>query len=140
MKPKLLAIILAVSAFSWAQNATPAQSASPQPSTGPAPAATKAECPCCQKMSDNDATMSCCAHHNDTSAKSNADCCKGKEGKPAMSCSKAKDGDDAMSCCKGKDGKDAMSCMKEDKSANASSSSKKSCGGDGMHGCCSHGG
>ena len=141
MKLRLLAAVLAVSAFSYAQSATPAQSTSPQPSTTPAPAATKAECPCCQKMSDEKTPMSCCAHHQDNSAHSEMPCCKGKDGKEAMSCSKGKDGDKTMTCCQGKHDKDAMSSMNadKDKSVNAPSSPKKSCGGEGKASCCSQG-
>jgi len=116
MKFRLTAIvfIFALAAFSWAQTATPTKPDSTQPSSATAPAASKAECPCCQKMADSKATDSCCAHHQEGSAKAEA------------------------SCCKGKDGKDTMSCMKgdKDKSADACCSNGK-CGGDGKEGCCS---
>jgi len=85
--------------------------------------------------------MSCCAHKDDSAANSEMPCCKGKDGKEAMSCSKGKNGDEAMTCCKGKDDKDAMSGLNadKDKSVEASSSPKKSCGGNGKNGCCSQG-
>lgn len=115
MKLKLLASILALSAFSWAQSAASPQATATQATTNSASAATKAECPCCQKMADNKATMPCCAHHEDGAAKSE------------------------MSCCKGMAGKDAMSCMKGDKgkSPDASSPNGKCCGGSGKESCCS---
>ena len=114
MKSRITAIMFTIvlAAFSWAQTATPANPT--QPSTATAPVATKADCPCCQKITDGKATESCCAHHQDGSAKAET------------------------SCCKGKDGKDAMSCMKgdKDKSADACCLSGK-CGGEGKEGCCS---
>jgi hypothetical protein len=116
MKFKMAAIIiLALAAFSWAQTVTPPQASPTQPPTGAAQAASKTDCPCCQKMADGKATESCCAHHPDGSAKSD------------------------MRCCKGKEGKDAMSCMKGDKdtSTAASSPNGKCCSGDGKEGCCS---
>ena len=117
MKSRLTAIvfIFALAAFSWAQTVTPPQPGPTQPPTGTVKAASKADCPCCQKMADSKATNSCCAHHQDGSAKSD------------------------MPCCKGKEGKDAMSCMKgdKDKSTDASSSSGKCCGDGGKEGCCS---
>ena len=110
----VLIFILTLSVFSGAQAANPSQANPTQPSTAAAPAATKAECPCCPKMADSKATESCCAHHQGGSAKSET------------------------SCCKGKDGKDAMSCMKgdKDKSADACCSNGK-CGVAGKEGCCS---
>jgi len=118
MKFRMIVIILALTTLPWAQTTTPSKSDQPQSSTAPAPAASKTDCPCCQKMTDGKATDSCCAHHQDGSAKSEMPCCKGKEGK---------------------DAKDAMSCMRgnKDKSTDASSSNGKCCGGDGKEGCCS---
>lgn len=117
MKSRLTAIvfILALAAFSWAQTVTPPKASPTQPPTAAAPATTKADCPCCQKMTEGKATDSCCAHHQDGSAKSE------------------------MPCCKGKEGKDAMSCMKgdKDKSTAASTPNGKYCSGEGKEGCCS---
>ena len=113
MKFRMVLIILALTTFSWAQTTAPSKPNEPSSSTSAVPAAGKADCPCCQKMADSKATESCCAHQQDGSAKSD------------------------MPCCKGKDGKDAMSCMKgdKDKSTNASSANGKCCGGDGKEGC-----
>ncbi len=121
MKTRMTAIIcsfvFALAMFSWAQTAAPSKANPTQPSTAAAPAATKADCPCCQKMADGKATESCCAHHQNGSAKAEASCCKGKEGKNA---------------------KNAMSCMKGDKDKSADACcSKGKCGGDGKEGCCS---
>jgi len=115
MKTRMTAIvfIIALGAFSWAQTATPTKANPTQPSTAGVPAATKADCPCCQKMGDSKATASCCAHHQDGSAKSE------------------------MSCCKGKEGKDAMSCMKGDKDKSAEACCSNGKCGDGKEGCCS---
>ena len=113
MKIRMIAIIFALAAFSWAQNA-PSPKANPaQPSTATAPAATKAEGSCCQKMGDGKAADSCCAHHTDGSTKSEASCCKGKDGS-------------AMSCMKGDKDKPAEACC-----------SSGQCGSDMKEGCCS---
>jgi hypothetical protein len=124
VKYKLIAVVLALTAMSWAQTATPTEPATPQQSTSPAK---NAKCPCCEKMASADAkdADSCCAHHHDMKA-------GGKE----------------MSCCAGKDakccgGKDAKSCMKGDKTA--ASCCKDGCSKDNTasscckskEGCCS---
>jgi len=118
MKLRLIALILALTAVSWAQTATP----TPQQSTVPAEA--KA-CPCCDKQASTETkdAHACCAHH----AMAAAD---GKE--PASSCMR-KDKDKA-GCC---GGKDAMSCKhsSDDKTAAACCGSEK-CGKDGAKGCC----
>jgi hypothetical protein len=119
MKFRITAIIFTfvLAAFSWAQTATPSNPT--QPSTATAPVATKADCPCCQKMADRKATESCCAHHQDGSAKAEMSCCKGKDGKEAMSCMKGDKDKSADACCsKGKcggDGKEEGCCSKSDK-------------------------
>jgi len=117
MKFKLTAIILALAVSSWAQTATSPKPNSSQPSTPAVQETAKADCPCCQKMADGKATESCCAHHQDRTAKSEMPCCKGKD----------------------KEGKDAMSCMKGDKgtSADACCSNGKCSAGDEKEGCCS---
>ena len=89
MKHKILALILALTVVSWAQEATPTAPAAPQQSTAPE----KAKCSCCDKMASagDKAEHSCCAHHEHSAdAKESASCCAGKDGK---------------SCCAGKDAK-----------------------------------
>lgn len=96
MKPKLIVLILALTALSWAQTTTPVPSA--EQNSTPA----KASCPCCEKMASADQkAMDCCKHHD----------ASGKEGKE-MKCCASKDGKDA-SCCSGKDAK----CSKDDKAS-----------------------
>ncbi len=98
MKHKMLALILALTVVSWAQEATQTTPAAPQQSTTPE----KAKCSCCDKMASADAKSehSCCAHHDHSAdSKEGASCCAGKDGK---------------SCC---GGKDAKSCMRADKGA-----------------------
>lgn len=78
MKHKLIALILAFTAVSWAQTATPNSTPTPQQSTVPADA--KA-CPCCDKAASAEAKdgPACCAHHTmaATDGKEPA-CCAGK--------------------------------------------------------------
>jgi len=120
MKHKLIALILAFTAVSWAQTATPNSTPTPQQSTVPADA--KA-CPCCDKAASAEAKdgPACCAHHTmaATDGKEPA-CCAGKE---------------KAACCSGKDGK---SCKRDgkDKTAVACCNSEK-CGKDCEKGCCS---
>lgn len=96
MKPKLIALILALTALSWAQSTTPVPSA--EQNSTPA----KASCPCCEKMASADhKDMDCCKHHD----------ASGKDGKE-MSCCASKDGKDAP-CCSGK----AVKCSKDDKAS-----------------------
>jgi hypothetical protein len=110
----VIVFVVALAAFSWAQTATPPRANPTQPSTAAVPAATKADCPCCQKMADSKATESCCAHHQGASAKADMPCCKSKEGKEAMSCMKGDKDKSKDACC-----------------------SKGKCGGEGKEGCCS---
>lgn len=88
MKIRLNAIIFifALAASSWAQTATSSKANPDQSSTAAAQATTKAECPCCK--ADGKAAASCCARHQEGTATSDQACCKGKEGKEAMSCMK----------------------------------------------------
>jgi hypothetical protein len=134
MKTRLTVIILiALAAFSWAQTATPSNSNPVQPPTTAAPAASKADCPCCQKMTGGKATESCCAHHQDVTAKAETSCCKGKEGKDAMSCMKGDKNKSADACCSnGKcgDGK-ADCCSKSDKTTEQAALA--CCGANGEH-------
>lgn len=104
MKHKMLALILALTVVSWAQEATQTAPATPQQSTE------KAKCACCDKTASADAKGECCAHH---------DHAMGSGEKDAMSCSRK----DGKSCC---GGKDAQSCMKGDKGASCC----KDCGKD----------
>lgn len=111
MKFKMLAIILALTAVSWAQTATQ-NNPSPTPNQSAAPTSpveAKAACPCCQKMDSKDAAA-CCSHHNAT----------------------GKDKTEAMSCC---GGKDAKCNRKSNRSADASCGKGKCCGSDGKD-CC----
>ncbi len=116
MKIRMIAIIFALAAFSWAQNAASPKADPAQPSTASAPAATKAGGFCCQKMGDGKTAESCCAHHADGSTKSETACCKGKDG-------------NAMSCMNGD----------KDKSSDACCSNGK-CGDHEKEGCCSKAG
>ena len=121
MKIKLPAIVfvLLLTTFSGAQAVSSSKADPSQASNATVPAASKADCSsCCQKMSEGKATESCCAHHQEGSAKAEMSCCKGKEGK---------------------EGKDAMACMKgdKDKSAGTSAANGKCCAGGGKEGCCS---
>ena len=97
MKPKLIALILALTVMSWAQSTTPAP-------TGQNSNPAKASCPCCEKMASADHKDMACSKHKDASAKD------GKE----MSCCAGRDAKDAASCCSGKD---AKSCSKGDKAS-----------------------
>lgn len=126
MKHKMLALILALTVVSWAQEATQTTPSAPQQSTAPAD---KAKCACCDKMASADAKgeHSCCAHHDHSAdtkdmasgaGKDGKSCCGGKD---AKSCMRAEKG--AGSCCKD-------SCAK-DKTAAANCGDK--CG----KGCCS---
>lgn len=122
MKTRLVAVILLFAAISFAQ--TPSQPKSnpsqPQSSTA-APAETKAQCPCCEKMSGPKDSEMCCAHHQDTSSDSGMSCCQGKNGKDAMSCAKSHAG-----CCGDKaDGKDQKGCC--DHAAKGTEQAQMSC-------------
>jgi hypothetical protein len=111
MKIRLIAIILALAALSWAQTPTPTKPNATEPSTAAAPAATKADCPCCQKMAEGNAGESCCAHHQDASVKSEASCCERTEGKEAISCMKGDKDKSADACCEnGKCGEGKEGC------------------------------
>jgi len=103
MKPKMLALILALTVVSWAQTSTQNTPTGPQQSTAPAG---KAKCACCDKMASTDMNdmKGCCAHHDMQSkdSKETASCCSGK---------------DAKSCCGG----DGKSCARSDKDAKAAS-------------------
>jgi len=118
MKHKMLALILALTVVSWAQEATQTAPATPQQSTE------KAKCACCDKAASADAKGDCCAHHDHSAA-----------GKEAMSCSRK----DGKSCC---GGKDAKACMKADKGASCCKDCGKDktasscCGGKCEKGCC----
>jgi hypothetical protein len=134
MKFRMTAIIiLALAAFSWAQTATPTKPNATQPSTAAAPTATKADCPCCQKMADGKAAESCCARHQDASGKSEASCCKHKGGNEAMSCMKGDKDRSADACCSngkcGGDGKESC-CSKSDK--NTEQAALACCGANGQ--------
>lgn len=113
MKIRLIAIVLALAAFSWAQTTPAAKPSATQTSTASVPAATEASCPCCQKMADSKAAESCCAHN--------------EEGSSAKS---------QMPCCKAKQGKDGVSCMKGDKDKSAAACGSNGKCGDGKEGCC----
>jgi len=115
MRHKLIALVLALTAVSWAQTATQtATSTSPQ---NTAPSDAKA-CPGCNKMASADMQVkdgpACCMRH----AKATTDgkepaCCAGKD--KAACCS----GKDAKSCKRNRADKTAVSCC-----------SNQKCGGD----------
>ena len=133
MKFRMTALILILAAFSWAQTATPTKPNATEPSTVAPPAATKADCPCCQKMAEGKAADSCCAHHQEASAKSEASCCQRKAGEEAMSCMKGDKNKSADSCCanmKCGEGK-AGCCSKNDK--NTEQAALACCGAKGEH-------
>jgi hypothetical protein len=120
MKHTLLALILALTAVSWAQDATPAPSTDQQTSTE------KQKCACCDKMSASDSKdMKMCARHGKHAKGAKGSCCAGEK---------------AMSCCS----KDGKSCMKDDKTAAAcckncgkDKTASSCCGKDCVEGCCS---
>jgi hypothetical protein len=104
MKNKVLALILALTAISWAQTSTQIAPSEQQKSTEPANHG------CCNKTASadgKDAAM--CARH-------------AKHGKHAKNCCGGTK--EAMACCGGKDSK---SCMKD---AKAAASCCKDCGKD----------
>jgi len=111
----IVIVFCAFASFSCAQTASPSKANPSTSTTAAVPASPKADCPCCQKMSDGKAMESCCTHHADVSGKAE------------------------MPCCKGKEGNDAMSCMKadKDKPADASSANGMCCAGKEKEGCCS---
>jgi hypothetical protein len=118
MKHKLLALVLALTAVSWAQTATQT-AASDQPQS-----TEKVKCACCDKMASADSkdAKMCARHGKHAKGK---DCCARKE---------------AASCC----GKDGKSCMKDDKAAAScckdcgkDKTASSCCGNDCKEGCCS---
>jgi hypothetical protein len=120
MKHTLLALILALTAVSWGQNATPTAPTEPQTSTE------KQKCACCDKMSSSGSKdMKMCARHAKHAKDGKGSCCAGEK---------------AMSCC----GKDGKSCMKDDKTAAScckncgkDKTASSCCGKDCAEGCCS---
>ena len=111
MKPKLIALFLALTMVSWAQTSTPNPVPTPEQKSTPADA--KATCPCCDKMAehaDMHEGMACMRHaakKGDKASKKDAMACCGKDmkesccsGKDGKSCSK----DGKMACCDGKSG------------------------------------
>ena len=130
MKHKMIALILALTVVSWAQNATQTTPSTPQQSSAPAE---KGKCSCCDKMAaDGKVAHASCDHHMKHTGDDQemAGCCSGKN-------------KDAKSCC---GGSDAKSCMKGDmdKSACCGDSCGKDktaatcCGSKGCEkGCCS---
>ncbi len=119
MKHKMLALILALTVVSWAQEATQTAPATPQQSTE------KAKCSCCDKTASADAKAGCCAHHDHSMASGD------KEG---MSCSrkdgKSRCGKDAKSCMKGEKGESCCKDCGKDKTASSC------CGGKCEKECC----
>lgn len=120
MKHTLLALILALTAVSWAQDATPAPSTDQQTTTE------KQKSACCDKMSASDSKdMKMCPRHGKHAKGGKGSCCAGEK---------------AMSCCS----KDGKSCMKDDKAAAAcckdcgkDKTASSCCGKDCAEGCCS---
>lgn len=120
MKHRLFALILALTVASWAQSAT-------QTTPPPSAPAEKANCACCDKMTQSkDGHAACMRHAKNGDAKQMGSCCAGKDGasccgKNAKSCmNNAKSG----SCCK------SGCCQDTDKTA--SGCAGKSC----CRGCC----
>ena len=119
MKHTFLALILALTAVSWGQNATPTAPADQQTSTE------KEKCACCDKMSSSDSKdMKMCARHGKHAKGAKGSCCAGEK---------------AMACC----GKDGKSCMKDDKTAAScckncgkNKTASSCCGKDCAEGCC----
>jgi hypothetical protein len=128
MKHKLLALLLALTAMSWAQSTTPNQTLAPEQKSAPADA--KPACPCCDKMADHAAMhkdMECCANHKASA----------KDDKEATSCCSEKDAKGEMSCC---GDKDAKACMKKNGTKDDKSSAscpKDKCGEGHEMACCS---
>ena len=114
MKFKQILLILCFATVSVAQtsNQPKADPSAEQKAVAAEQGTAKADCPCCQKMTDSKDAKPCCQH--DAAAKGEKE---------------------AMSCCQGKDG---MSCVKadKDKSADAASANGKCCGGEDQKGCC----
>ncbi len=132
---RFMLMVLALAFAAWAQSAS--QNPTSPNDAQKAPAAqseTKAECPCCQKMADGKATMSCCARHkHDQGAKEGMSCCGGKDGESCMkSDTSAKASCDDGKCCNG----DAKCCKDKDSKDCCAGSDK----GDKMAmACCGHG-
>jgi len=100
MKYKMLALIMALAAVSWSQDATQTAPATPDKTD-------KANCACCDKMAKSDLQKDHAACMRKHDGKEMATCCCGKDGKsccgPDAACC-ARDGKRAQSCCQGKDG------------------------------------
>jgi hypothetical protein len=130
MKPRVLALILALTVACWAQTATQNTPATPPQSTAPAE---KAKCPCCDKMaaSDTKDARACCAHHDHHSgdSKEMASCCSGKDAKSC--CGDA----DAKSCIKSDKDK-AACCADCGKDKTAAACCGGNCGKEPQKGCC----
>jgi len=117
MKIKIVAFLMLCATLSFGQTFTRTK---PDPEQPPSPdlvaqIEAKANPAHCPMMADNKGDKSCCAHHQDASAKAE------------------------MACCQSKDGKDASACMKgdKDKSPDACCSNGKGCSEAGKAGCCS---
>ena len=121
MKFRLMALLLTLTVYSWAQNPAPADKPQPEKNAATAPASGH-DCACCghhdavtDPGSEAKAGHRCCGGHEAKAGSDKASCCSGKG---EMACMKA----DKASCCgqAGKDGKggcsgEAMSCEPGDK-------------------------
>jgi hypothetical protein len=124
MKLKLIALLLALTAMSWAQSTTPGQAPTPEQKNS-TPADAKGSCPRCDQMAPADhKDGKACMHHG----------AAGKDEKEAMSCCSGKDAKGASSCCAGRDGR---SCSKDDKATAACCGGGK-CGEGHEMACWSH--
>ena len=113
MKMKVTLVVVLSATLCMAQKLTQTKPAPPDTASASVPQdAKKADCPCCQNMSNGNGAKSCCQHDAANTSKK-----------------------ETVSCCQGKDG---VSCLKDDKGSSTDSTraESKCCGGDGIEGCC----
>ena len=135
MKLRIIALLLTLTVYSWAQNPTPADKTQPEKNAATTPASGH-DCACCgqhasgtDKGSETKAEHACCGGHEAKADADKASCCAGKGD---MACMKAdKDGAcahmsaDGKDCCSGH----GMSCKPGEKNdAQAKGCCGKSCG------------
>jgi hypothetical protein len=132
MKHKMLALVLALTVVSWAQNATQTTPADPQQNSS-----SDKKCACCDKMASadsKDGQVACQRHGHHSGDAKDMSCCGGKD---AKSCMKA---DKTGSSCKEECAKAqaaSASCGKEcGKQCEKCCSSAK--GEKASMGCCKH--
>jgi hypothetical protein len=120
MKLRLIALLLTLAVYSWAQNPAPADKAQPEKNATTAPASGH-DCACCGHHAGADAgteaksAHACCAGHEAKADSGQASCCSAKgeqacmKGDKDRACSQA--GADGKDCCSGH----AMSCKPGEK-------------------------